>query len=203
MATNKDKIEKLESEMQELKENMQKMTTNSQSLGSSMREIKEMLSKSHDKSDFLSTPKLDEQGTSSHTGEKLDQSTGFKTTTHDQPRPTKLDFPKYSGDDRTIWLDRVMQYFDYQGTFEDRKVTLAAFHLEGEANQWWQWIKKVYCKEKIEITWENFKKELLVRFKPTEAEDFDKALSRICQSGTLREYQREFERLANQVDGWP
>ena len=96
-----------------------------------------------------------------------------------------------------------MQYFDYQGTFEDRKVTLAAFHLEGEANQWWQWIKKVYCKEKIEITWENFKKELLVRFKPTEAEDFDKALSRICQSGTLREYQREFERLANQVDGWP
>ena len=59
MATNKDRIEKLESEMQELKENMQKMTTKSQSLGSSMREIKEMLSKSHDKSDFLSTPKSD------------------------------------------------------------------------------------------------------------------------------------------------
>ena len=57
MATNKDRIEKLESEMQELKENMQKMTTKSQSLGSSMREIKEMLSKSHDKLDFLSTPK--------------------------------------------------------------------------------------------------------------------------------------------------
>ena len=59
MATNKDRIEKLESEMQELKESMQKMTIESQSLGSSMREIKEM-SKSHDKSDFLSTPKLDE-----------------------------------------------------------------------------------------------------------------------------------------------
>ena len=57
MATNKDRIEKLESEMQELKENMQKMTTKSQSLGSSMLEIKEMLSKSHDKLDFLSTPK--------------------------------------------------------------------------------------------------------------------------------------------------
>ena len=85
------------------------MTTESQSLGSSMCEIKEMLSKSRDKSDFLSTPKSDEQGTSSHIGEKLDQSTGFKTTTHDQPRPTKLDFPKYSGDDPTIWLDRVMQ----------------------------------------------------------------------------------------------
>ena len=49
MATNKDKIEKLESEMQELKESMQKMTIESQSLSSSMRGIKEMLSKSHDK----------------------------------------------------------------------------------------------------------------------------------------------------------
>ena len=48
MAT-KDRIEKLESEMQELKESMQKMTIESQSLGSSMRGIKEMLSKSHDK----------------------------------------------------------------------------------------------------------------------------------------------------------
>ena len=53
------------------------------------------------------------------------------------------------------------------------------------------------------VTWEIFKKELLVRFGPTEADDFDEALSRICQSGTLREYQREFERLANPVDGWP
>ena len=49
MATNKDKIEKLEREMQELKESMQKMTTKSQSLGSSVREIKEMLFKSRDK----------------------------------------------------------------------------------------------------------------------------------------------------------
>ena len=35
--------------------------------------------------------------------------------------------------------------------------------------------------------------------------DFDEALSGICQSGTLRvrEYQWEFERLANWVNGWP
>ena len=113
MATNKDQIEKLESEMQELKESIQKMTTESQSLGSSMREIKEMMHKSCDKLDSLSTPKLDEQKTSSHTREKSDQSIGFKTTIHDQPRPIKLDFPKYSGDDPTVWLDHVMQYFDY------------------------------------------------------------------------------------------
>ena len=122
---------------------------------------------------------------------------------NDQPWPTKLDFPRYSGDGLTIWLDLMMQYFDYQVTREEHKVVLAAFHLEGEANQWWQWLKKVYHEENKVVTWEIFKKELLVLFGPTEADDFDEALSRICQSGTLREYQREFERLANPVDGWP
>ena len=190
MATMKEQIEKLESEMQELKESVQKLTIESQFLGSSLREIKEMLSNSRDKVDSLSTLKSDE-------------SIRFKTTTHDQPQSAKLDFPKYSGDDPMVWLDLVSQYFDYQGTPEDRKVTLAAFHLEGEANRWWQSMKKVFQEEKTKITWKKFKKELLVRFGPMEDEDFDEALSKICQKGTLREYQREFERLANQVDGWP
>lgn len=42
MANNKDRIEKLEAEMQELKESVQKMTTKSQPLDSSMSEIKEL-----------------------------------------------------------------------------------------------------------------------------------------------------------------
>ena len=91
MATNKDRIEKLESEMQKLKESMQKK---SQSLGSSMREIKKCCPNPVTKSDSLSIPKSNEQGTLSHTREKSDQSIGFKTTTHNQPQPTKLDFPK-------------------------------------------------------------------------------------------------------------
>lgn len=44
----------------------------------------------------------------------------------------------------------------------------------------------------------NFKEELRARFGPTDCEDFDEALSKIKQTGTLREYQKEFERLGNQ-----
>jgi hypothetical protein len=43
---------------------------------------------------------------------------------------------------------------------------------------------------------------LLVRFGPTEVEDYDEALTKIQQIGTLREYQQEFKRLANRVEGW-
>jgi hypothetical protein len=90
----------------------------------------------------------------------------------------KLEFPRFSGDDPIVWLDRVVQYFDYKQTPEDQRVSLAAFHLESEANQWWQWMKKVYREESLPITWEVFERELLIRFGPTEVEDYDEALSK-------------------------
>lgn len=43
----------------------------------------------------------------------------------------------------------------------------------------------------------------LAQFGPTEYEDYDEALSRVKQKGTLREYQKEFKKLANCVVGWP
>lgn len=48
-----------------------------------------------------------------------------------------------------------------------------------------------------------FEKEILVRFGPTEYEDYDEALSRVKQKGTLQEYQKAFEKLANRLVGWP
>ena len=60
----------------------------------------------------------------------------------------------------------------------------------------------MYKEEQFPIMWEVFEIELLIRFGPTKAEDYDKALSRIQQYGTLRECQQELEHLANRVDGW-
>lgn len=48
-----------------------------------------------------------------------------------------------------------------------------------------------------------FKREIIARFGPTGYECFDEALSRVKQTGTLRDYQREFEKLATRVIGWP
>ncbi|KAJ0020848.1 hypothetical protein Pint_31497 [Pistacia integerrima] len=100
-------------------------------------------------------------------------------------------------DDPTEWFTRVDQFFEYQGTLESQKVSLASFHLEGEANQWWQWLRRSYKEEGKEVTWEIFQEELWV-----ECEDFDEALSKVKQLGSLRDYQKEFERLGNRVQGW-
>ncbi|KAH9735892.1 hypothetical protein KPL71_017903 [Citrus sinensis] len=89
-----------------------------------------------------------------------------------------------------------------EGTMEAQKVTFASFHLEGEANQWWQWLHKAYKEEGRTVTWRDFEEELWARFGPIDCEDFDEALSRVRQIGTLRDYQREFERLGNRVHDW-
>ena len=100
----------------------------------------------------------------------------------------KLEFPKYSGDDPTEWFTRVDQFFEYQGTLETQKVSLASFYLEGEANQWWHWLRKAYHEEGKEVTWDIFVKELWSHFGPTDCEDFDESLSRIRKTGSLCEH---------------
>ena len=100
----------------------------------------------------------------------------------------KLEFPRYSGDDPTEWLNRVEQFFKYQGTPETQQVLLTTFHLEGEANQRWQWLHRSYKEEAKIVTWLTFEKELCARFSPTECEDFDEALSHVKQTESLREY---------------
>ncbi|KAL5582355.1 hypothetical protein UlMin_014797 [Ulmus minor] len=114
----------------------------------------------------------------------------------------KLEFPKYSGADPIEWFNRVAQFFEFQGTADNQKVSLASFHLEGEANQWWQWLRRAYQEEDRLVTWELFEEELWARFGLTECEDFDEALSKVRQIGSLRDYQKEFERLGNRVHGW-
>lgn len=94
------------------------------------------------------------------------------------------------------------QCFAFQNTPELQKVTLASYHLEREANRWWKWVRRLIEEEGRVLSWENFEDELWARFGPSECEDFDESLSRIRQRGSLRDYQREFERLGNRVRGW-
>ncbi|KAL8115464.1 hypothetical protein AgCh_022091 [Apium graveolens] len=112
---------------------------------------------------------------------------GYSTTDKEQDEATKdnrpsfisktarLEFPKFSGDDPDERLTKAEQFFEYQGTTPTHKVALASFHMQ---------------------------EELGARFGPPECEDFDEALTRVKQTGSLREYQREFERLGNRVHGW-
>lgn len=115
-----------------------------------------------------------------------------------QPHFIKMDFPRYLGTTPTELLNCVEQFFKYQGTTVDQRVALILFHLEGEANQWYQWLELTYG----DVTWNTFVEELCAWFGLTGYEDFDEALSKIRQMGIVHEYHQKFERLSMRVRGW-
>ena len=97
----------------------------------------------------------------------------------------RLKFPKYFGDDPIEWLTRVEQFLEYQSTFESQRLSLASYHLEGEANHWWQWLRRAFQEEGKEVSWGMFVEKILSCFGHTDYEDFDESLSKIQQMGSL------------------
>ncbi|RVW92477.1 hypothetical protein CK203_042670 [Vitis vinifera] len=111
------------------------------------------------------------------------------------PRVTKLDFPRFNGsEDPTSWICRVEQFFEFQKIAEEEKVPLATYHLEGEAQLWYQILK-----EEGEVTWLTLKEGLNSRYGPTEFDDFFGDLTMLKQVGSVREYQSQFEKLLSRV----
>lgn len=56
-----------------------------------------------------------------------------------QTRFSRLDFPRFDGENPTGWIYKAEQFFHYQKTDANEKVLLASFHLQEEALQWYQW----------------------------------------------------------------
>jgi hypothetical protein len=195
---NKERIEMLEAGLGGVQEGVQRMEM---SMSGKMRQLEETINK-------LSEAMLSSKGESSHGNTNRE---GNSRSIHEEnegyrqvfsSKMAKLEFPRYSGQDPTEWFNRVDQFFEFQNTPANQKVSLASFHLEGEANQWRQWARRTYKEEGRIMTWKAFEDELWARFGPIDCEDFDEALSRIKQVGSLRDYQSEFEKLGNRVRGW-
>ncbi|CAA0829312.1 Unknown protein, partial [Striga hermonthica] len=115
----------------------------------------------------------------------------------------KLTLPTFNGTDPDSWLNRACQYFEINEIPKSERVKYAAYYLDGEANVWWQWLSRVYKKEDKRIRWKNFEKEMIIRFGVSDYHNYNEALSHIKQTGSLREYQKEFERIASRVRDWP
>lgn len=208
MGTNKERIESLEVGLGGLQNNFSRMVVG---VTDKLHHIEDVLSKLSEI--LLANPTVtasnpSDPTTNSPNGRSRSiQEESREISEGGQPffssKLASLEFPRFSRDDPTEWFTRVDQFFEFQGTTAPQKVSLASFHLQGEANQWWQWLRRSYKEEDKEVTWDIFQEELWARFGPTECKDFDEALSKVKQEGSLREYQKEFERLGNRVHGWP
>lgn len=112
-------------------------------------------------------------------------------------RLTKIDFPKFGGDDLKSWLYRCRQFFEIDNINDEARVKLAAIHLEGRALLWHQH----YMKNRGQVvpSWEQYVKDITARF----GDLFDDPmadLKALKQTGSVQSYHDSFDAIASKLD---
>ncbi|ESQ30824.1 hypothetical protein EUTSA_v10012141mg [Eutrema salsugineum] len=212
MASTKDRLEGLETSSGMMQDEMQRMSTAMVDMKGELDDKFRKMEENFTRLMEAVTSSRDDGGSNASRGSRRPEHTPPNTgnARGDQVNPfapitsrrVKLEFPRFSGGDPTEWVSKVKQFFEYQEMAPEQHVSFTSFHLDGVANEWWQAISKALREDQVEITWEVFEEELWARFGPTDGEDFHEALSRVRQTGSLSDYQQEFERLQNKVRGW-
>ncbi|GKB48341.1 ankyrin repeat-containing protein [Tanacetum coccineum] len=106
--------------------------------------------------------------------------------------------PLFHGEDVYGWVYQVERFFEVQGliTMGDQ-LRAAVLSLEGSALSWFRWINN----RKPFRNWEELKRRLLHRFRPSQNGNLLEQFFSISQQGTAREYVTMFEKMAAQLPG--
>ena len=193
-----ERVEMLANEVANLASSASSQQQTLSSQQQTLKEIQEMIAAVHTRLDRMADNRNTNHGENSHSGSHGRTSHGLMRPGGTLiPKVAKLDFPRFNGsDDPTSWICRAEQFFSFQNIPMEDRQPLAAYHLEGEAQLWYQLLKS----EGEETTWNNLKEGLLTRYGPTEFADFFGDLTKLKQTGSVREYQSQFERLLSRVD---
>nr|DAD38797.1 TPA_asm: hypothetical protein HUJ06_013119 [Nelumbo nucifera] len=113
-------------------------------------------------------------------------------------RLTKVDFPKFIGENVKGWLYKCDQFFSLDNTSPTVKVKLAAIHLEGKTLQWHHaLIKSRLTMEPM--NWEDYAKAIADRFGPALDDPMSELMS-LKQTGSVMDYMDQFENILTRVD---
>ncbi|KAG6517266.1 hypothetical protein ZIOFF_020646 [Zingiber officinale] len=107
-----------------------------------------------------------------------------------------MEFPTYSGEgDPLGWIKRCEKFFANQRTTKTDKVGLAAFHLVGEAQLWFDQMEQ----EELDMTWKKFKNHCHIHFGPPMSNNPLGELANLKQTGLVedRRIDIELQKLEN------
>nr|GFA71753.1 hypothetical protein [Tanacetum cinerariifolium] len=111
-------------------------------------------------------------------------------------RMTKIEFPKFGGENVRGWMYKWEQFFLVDNVVDNLKVHLAFLHLFDVASMW----RRQYLRENgVDVPWDTYKRAILKRF----GNAFDDPLAElknIRQVTTIEDYQNAFDKLVSKVD---
>ncbi|XP_074282563.1 uncharacterized protein LOC141607104 [Silene latifolia] len=114
-------------------------------------------------------------------------------------RFSKIEFPKFWGDDIQGWLYKVEQVFEVDSTSGNIRVKLVSIHLEGKALLWHQSLMKTRPIGDWP-TWSDYKAAILLRFGTSPYDDPTAEIMNLRQKGSVENYQDQFDSILNRTD---
>ncbi|KAK8952193.1 hypothetical protein KSP39_PZI004864 [Platanthera zijinensis] len=114
-------------------------------------------------------------------------------------RFSRLDFPRFFGEEVTEWIYKCEQFFDIDGTPPDMKVKMASVHMEGKAMYWHQAFMKARLTRQWP-GWEEYCQAVAGRFGTLLFDDPMRDLKNLRQKGSVQAYLDEYDILLHRVD---
>lgn len=109
----------------------------------------------------------------------------------------RLDFSTFGGGDPIEWLNKAEQYFSLYQIPEDRKVAITAMHLTDAAADMWYLFQHDYPR-----TWHGFADLMMKQFGSYNRIDYQAALAKLSQVGSVADYKAQFTKLSCRAPGF-
>lgn len=116
------------------------------------------------------------------------------------PVPGKMKFPIFDGEEVEAWLYRCQQFFDFYSTPEESKIKMVSVNVTGSTLYWHQSYMRSKMLEGIYPRWIDYTFDISARFSNRPYENPYSDLKNLSQTGTLREYIKEFDFLFNKAE---
>ncbi|CAL4917571.1 unnamed protein product [Urochloa decumbens] len=114
-----------------------------------------------------------------------------------QPRPPKLSFPKYDGEEDPLpWINGREIFFRGHDTMDEEKVWMASLHLKGVAAQWYFQMERDFGI----VSWPRFVEFVTLRFGPPISSNALGELKALHRTSSVEDYQRHFLALLCRCD---
>ncbi|GMI84821.1 hypothetical protein HRI_002151400 [Hibiscus trionum] len=108
------------------------------------------------------------------------------------PKPVQVELPLFSGADPEEWIAAAQDFFEFYGTEDHHRVTMASFRMDGIARKWFRWMQR----QRQLVGWSHLVEAIRKRFAIMEVESPEGQLSKLTQSTTVQDYLNRFEELA-------
>ena len=109
----------------------------------------------------------------------------------------KVDVPKFHGQHVYNLIYTIEKFFSLHYIPAMLRLQVVAFHLEGEAASWYQWMDR----NGSLVSWDKFLVDLQEQFGSSIYNDPVGCISKTTQTGRVSHFRAEFEELMNRLSG--